>query len=84
MEMINVGLPELMCIKQLPNGKLEIGKVYRAEFASIGHTDFSTYFHYKIGGYLFSNVKYDPYFIYNYFGTKAQFRDMRIDEILND
>ena len=82
--MIDVGLPELMCIKQLPNGKLEIGKIYKPSFASIGNTDFSSYLHWKIGGYLFSNVKYDPYFYQNYFATKAQFRDMRIDEILND
>ena len=75
---------QLICYKNLPNGKLIIGKLYDVEHIYNGKTDFSTYIYYTIDGSYFSSEKYDPYFVGNYFTTKAQLRDMRIDEILND
>ena len=74
---------KLICYKQLPNGDLEIDKEYTISSIYIGKTDFSKYYIYTINGTHFSSVKYDPYYIKNYFLTMAEFRDKRMSEVLN-
>ena len=71
----------LICYKKLPNGKLEIGKEYITTTYK-GDTDFSDYYIFKIEGSYFSSVVHDPYYIGNYFYTKAEWRQKQIDSII--